>query len=56
MVGPAAPLADFSDLIAPTIVLAAGIYQLTPLKRSFMMRCRTPQAKIHQSTGRRSAE
>jgi predicted metal-binding membrane protein len=48
---PEAPLAAFSDVVAPAIVLAAGLYQLTPLKRSFMRRCRTPQAEIHQTIG-----
>jgi predicted metal-binding membrane protein len=45
----ATPLSAFPDLIAPATVMIAGLYQLTPLKRSFMMRCRTPHAENIQS-------
>lgn len=38
-----APLANASGFIAPTLILAAGIYQLTPLKRSFTERCKPSQ-------------
>ena len=41
MTEPGAPLATASDFIAPAILLAAGVYQLTPFKRSFTERCKT---------------
>lgn len=40
MFDPAAPLATFSGLISPAILLVAGLYQFTPVKRRYMARCR----------------
>ena len=51
MAVPTAPLAAFSDLIASAIVLIAGLYQFTPVKRRYMARCRTPHTLILQSCG-----
>lgn len=51
MTEPAAPLAAFSDFIAPAIVMVAGVYQLTPFKRGFIRRCRTSHALLPQSKG-----
>lgn len=45
MTGPGAPLAAASDFIAPAILLAAGLYQLAPLKQRFTERCK-PSASI----------
>lgn len=39
LAGHGGPLAWAADFIAPAILLAAGIYQLTPLKRRFLARC-----------------
>jgi predicted metal-binding membrane protein len=33
------PMQSLSGLVAPSILLAAGLYQLTPLKRSYLKRC-----------------
>jgi len=46
MFDPAAPLAAYSDWIAPAIVLSAGLYQFTPVKRSYMARCRSSQVQF----------
>jgi predicted metal-binding membrane protein len=43
MTEPAAPLASVSNFIPPLIVLIAGLYQLTPVKRSYLERCRPSQ-------------
>lgn len=40
MTEPGAPLAAASNFIAPAILLTAGVYQLTPLKRRFTERCK----------------
>ena len=37
-------LSPYEGLIAPAIILIAGIYQLTPVKRRYNMRCRPPHA------------
>jgi predicted metal-binding membrane protein len=39
MTEPGMPLAAYSEWIAPAIVLAAGVYQFTPFKRTAMMIC-----------------
>lgn len=49
MAEPAAPLASFSEFIAPSIVLIAGLYQLTPFKRDYIRRCRTPHVLLSQN-------
>ncbi len=36
---PPSSLAAYSEWIAPSLVLVAGLYQLTPLKRRYIMRC-----------------
>jgi len=55
-VAPTAPLAAFSDLIAPAIVLFAGLYQFTPVKRRYMARCRPSHALNFQSHGEKISE
>lgn len=50
MTEPGAPLAAASAFIAPAIILAAGIYQLTPYKRRFTERCKL--LKEHALQGR----
>lgn len=52
---PTAPLAGFSYWIAPLIVLTAGLFQLTPLKRHSMERCRPAQAQMLQGEAQRTA-
>jgi predicted metal-binding membrane protein len=42
MTEPAAPLAALSGWIAPSIVLVAGLYQFTSIKRRYAARCRYP--------------
>jgi len=44
MFDPTAPLAAFSASIAPAIMLIAGLYQFTPLKRRYTLRCRPAHA------------
>jgi predicted metal-binding membrane protein len=44
MAHPFAPLASISDFIAPAIVLIAGLYQFTPVKHSYLERCRPSEA------------
>lgn len=51
MTEPAAPLAALSSWIAPAIVLIAGLYQFTPVKRHYMARCRTSDALNYQRSG-----
>lgn len=47
------PLERTSGFIAPAIILAVGIYQLTPFKHSFTERCRLPEnARIGGNAGR----
>jgi predicted metal-binding membrane protein len=47
------PLAAVSNMIAPAIVLTAGLYQFTPLKRRCTALCRPPQSQTHsKNTGR----
>jgi predicted metal-binding membrane protein len=53
---PAAPLAALSGWIAPVIVLIAGLYQFTPVKRRYMARCRTPDALNLQRDGEKLTE
>jgi predicted metal-binding membrane protein len=39
-----APLAAYSGWIAPSIMLVAGLYQFTPLKRRYTLRCQPAHA------------
>jgi predicted metal-binding membrane protein len=48
MVTAETPLAAYSGMIAPGIVLVAGLYQFTPGKRSFMVRCRPSNTSIQR--------
>ena len=48
MTEPDGLLAAFSGSIAPAIVLMAGLYQFTPVKRSSLARCRTSHALSQQ--------
>jgi predicted metal-binding membrane protein len=48
---PGAPLANFSGMIAPAIVLIAGLYQFSPIKQHYTARCRTQDALNLQLDG-----
>jgi predicted metal-binding membrane protein len=48
MAEPEAPLAAFSGLIAPAILMAAGLYQFTPAKRRCTSLCRSPHTLLPQ--------
>lgn len=48
---PGAPLSALSGWIAPGVVLFAGFYQLTPLKRQTLARCHSPHALAPQNAG-----
>lgn len=45
------PLERISGFIAPSIILAAGVYQLTPFKRSFTERCGMPENPVLRGSG-----
>jgi predicted metal-binding membrane protein len=45
-----APLAPVSAFIAPAIVMIAGLYQFTPVKRSYLERCRPSQTQFPEGS------
>jgi predicted metal-binding membrane protein len=44
MMEPPSPLSAYSGMVAPAVLLVAGVYQLTPLKQRALAHCRLPQA------------